>query len=51
MQLGPGDKKRAKCYIKYRIGNLITGESYFDEQSKSGSLVSLGGEFYTIYTC
>ena len=22
MQLGPGDKKRAKCYIKYRIGNL-----------------------------
>ena len=51
MQLGPSDKKRAKCNIKCRIGNLITGESNFDEQSKSGSLISLDGEFYTKYTC
>ena len=35
----------------YNWKPLITGESNFDEQSKSGSLISLDGEFYTKYTC
>ena len=34
----------------YNWKPLIT-ESNFDEQSKSGSLISLDGEFYTKYTC